>query len=166
MAIFKEPTQNNDKKSIKTTFISDGMEVSGNFKGEGALQVEGILHGDIHVTSVVIGENGVVNGNIYTKNSIINGKLNGSIKSDALEIMKNGVVSNKINVKSLKVTGRVEGEVVVAGLLEIESTGYVSGNISIKNIKTHEGGRILGSMQQYQEPVVQEEKEPQVTETV
>ena len=34
-------------------------------------------------------------------------------------------------------------------LLEIGSNGSVEGEIIVKNIKTHEGGKLLGSMQNY-----------------
>ena len=170
-------------KGIKSTFIAKEIEVSGNFKGEGAVQVEGTLHGDIAVTSVVIGENGTINGTITAKNVIVNGKLNGSVFCDTLEIMPNGYISNEIKVKQLLISGKVEGSIeskeeitidstgsvqatamkskniVVKGrfkgkitaseLLEIGTSGSVEGEIIVKNIKTHEGGKLLGSMSNY-----------------
>lgn len=167
----------------KSTFIAKEIEVSGNFKGEGTVQVEGTLHGDIAVTSVVIGENGTINGTITAKNVIVNGKLNGSVFCDTLEIMPNGYISNEIKVKQLLISGKVEGSIeskeeitidstgsvnsitmkskniVVKGrfkgkitaseLLEIGTSGSVEGEIIVRNIKTHEGGKLLGSMSNY-----------------
>jgi len=171
--------------SQKITFIAPKIEVTGNFNGEGAVQIEGTLHGDITVTSVVIGEHGTVNGMINAKNVIINGKLNGSIFCNSLEIMKNGKVSNEIKVQTLLISGQVDGSiesqeniniditgnvkastmksknitvdgaftgnVIASELLEIGSQGSVEGEITVKNIKTHEGGKLLGSMQIYEE---------------
>jgi len=165
------------------TFIAKEIEVQGNFNGTGAVQVEGILHGDISVTSVVIGEHGTINGTITATNVIVNGKLNGSIFCDNLEVMPNGQVFNTIKVKKLLIAGSVNGEVeakeeviivptgkvdassinskniivngqckgniVASELLEIGSTGSVEGEITVKNIKTHEGGKLLGSMHIY-----------------
>ena len=170
-------------QGTKSTFIAKEIEVTGNFKGEGAVQVEGILHGDISVTSVVIGENGTINGIITATNVIVNGKLNGSIFCDTLEVMPNGNVSNDVKVKQLLISGTVEGtieakekitidntgqvnanimksksilvegafkgNVTASELLEIGTTGSVEGEITVKNIKTHEGGKLLGSMQTY-----------------
>ena len=170
-------------KEARNTFIAKGIEVTGNFKGEGPVQVEGILNGDISVTSVVIGENGTINGTITASNVIVNGKLNGSVFCNSLEVMPNGNISNDIKVKQLLVSGRVEGEidskseividktgnvnattmksktilvngvfkgkVTATELLEIGSTGSVEGEIIVKNIKTHEGGKLLGSMSNY-----------------
>ncbi len=165
------------------TFIAKEIEMTGNLKGEGSIQVEGIVHGDITITSVVIGENGTVNGTITASNVIVNGKLNGSIFCDTLEVMSNGKVINKIKVKQLLVSGKVNGDVeakeeiridntgsvnasnmesknilinglfkgniTASELLEIETTGSVEGEITVKNIKTHEGGKLLGSLNNY-----------------
>ncbi|CAA6827154.1 MAG: Unknown protein [uncultured Sulfurovum sp.] len=174
-----------NEKNIKNTFIAKEIEVNGNFKGEGSVQVEGTLHGDILVTSVVIGEHGTINGTITATNVIVNGKLNGSIFCDSLEVMSNGNVSNDIQVKELLISGKVEGKieakekitidtrgqvnanimksknilvngtfkgkVTASQLLEIGNKGSVQGDITVKNIKTHEGGKLLGSMHTYLE---------------
>ena len=165
------------------TYIAKEIEVTGNFNGKGAVQVEGTLNGNIIVSSVVIGVNGIVNGMINAKNVIVNGKLNGSIFCDTLEVMSNGSVTNEIKVQRVLISGKVDGtveskseinidrtgivnatimtsknilvdgsfngKVVASELLEIGSSGSVEGDITVKNIKTHEGGRLLGSMQLY-----------------
>ena len=169
----------------QNTFIAPEIEVKGDFNGEGAVHVEGTLHGNITVTSVVIGEHGSVNGTINAKNVIINGKLKGSIFCNNLEIMKNGEVSNEIKVKTLLISGQAngsiesqesinldhtgsvtantmrskniivdglfKGNIIASELLQIGSKGSVEGEITVKNIKTQEGGKLLGSMQIYEE---------------
>jgi len=160
MALFDNQQDHPQKTPIKTTtkaptFISKEMEVTGNFNGQGAVQVEGILNGNITVNSVVIGENGIVNGNIKAKNVIINGKLKGSIKCESLEVMQGGLASDQIEVKNLKVTGEVRGDITVSELLDIESTGQVQGEITTTNLKIDEGGCIIGSMQPYQAPSIE-----------
>jgi cytoskeletal protein CcmA (bactofilin family) len=149
MALFSDNKNNSQKTpSNSPTFISKEMEVTGNFKGKGAVQVEGILYGNISVDSVVIGEDGLVNGIITAKSVVINGKLVGSINCDSLEVMHNGSVSNKTVAKNLKVTGEVEGEIIVSELLEIESTGYVHGTITLNKLIIAEGAKLIGSMKQ------------------
>ena len=177
-----------NKKATTTTaknitYVAKEIEVTGNFNGQGAVQVEGTLNGDINVTSVVIGLDGVVNGMINATNVIVNGKLNGSIFCDTLEVMPNGSVSNEIKVKKVLISGKVDGlieskdeinidktgvvnattmtsknilvdgsfngKVVASELLEIGNAGSVEGDITVKNIKTQEGGKLLGSMQLY-----------------
>ena len=176
-------TTSSASKEARSTFIAESIEVTGNFKGKGSVQVEGTLNGDISVTSVVIGEKGTINGMITATNVIVNGTLNGSIFCDSLEVMPNGRVSNEIKVKEVLISGKVEGsiesknevtidntgsvnatsmvsknitvngsfngQVTASELLEIGSNGSVEGEIIVKNIKTHEGGKLLGSMQNY-----------------
>ncbi|CAA6820319.1 MAG: Unknown protein [uncultured Sulfurovum sp.] len=169
----------------KNTHIAKEIEISGNLKGTGDVQVEGILNGDISVTSVIIGQDGTVNGTINATNVIINGKLDGSVFCDTLEVMSNGVISHEIRVKQLLISGKAEGsieakdeiniettgvvnaesiksknilvngylkgKVTASELLEVGSQGSVEGEITIKNIKTHEGGKLIGSMHNYEE---------------
>jgi len=179
----KEKVLNN--KKVKNTFIAKEIEFQGNLNGVGDVLIEGVLDGDISVTSIIIGEHGTVNGTITATNVIVNGKLNGSIFCDTLDIMPNGYVSNTIKVKKLLISGRVEGSVeameeikieqtgiirsnqmksetilingsfkgnvTASQLLEIGPKGSVEGEITVKNIKTHEGGKLLGSMNLYVE---------------
>lgn len=179
----KKTTTTATNHTPQNTFIAKEIEITGNFKGKGAVQVEGILHGDINVTSVVIGEHGRVNGTINAINVIVNGELNGSLFCDTLEVMPNGTISNEIKVKRVLISGKVDGSIeskeeinidktgvvnatkmisknimvegkfkgdlISSELLEIGNSGSVEGNITVKNIKTHEGGRLLGSMQLY-----------------
>ena len=150
MALFSD-NKNNSKKtsSSSRTFISKEMEVTGNFKGKGAVQVEGILHGNISVDSVVIGEQGVVNGIIQATSVIINGKLKGSIECTSLEVMGNGIISNNVTSKNLKVLGKVDGKVTVTELLDIRASGSINGDITIGRIKIEDGAKVIGSIKEY-----------------
>ena len=181
--MFKGNKKTTDNTTKNITYVAEEIEASGDFKGKGAVQIEGTINGDITVNSVVIGVNGVVNGTVRATNVIVNGKLNGSIFCDTLEIMSNGSVSNEIKVQRVLISGKVDGtieskkeinidktgvvnattmtsrnilvdgsfkgKVVASELLEVGKTGSVEGDITVKNIKTHEGGRLLGSMQLY-----------------
>jgi len=150
MALFSDNTNNSQEISSNSrTFISKEMEVTGNFKGKGAVQVEGTLHGNISVDSVVVGEYGTVNGIITANNVVINGKLIGSIRCNSLEIMQNGSVSNKTVSKNLKIAGKIEGEVMVSELLDISSTGYIHAKVTLNRLIIEEGGRVIGSIEEY-----------------
>ena len=181
--MFKGNKKTTTSTANNITYVAEEIEMSGDFKGKGAVQIEGTVNGDINVDSVVIGINGVVNGTIRATNVIVNGKLNGSIFCDTLEVMPNGSVSNEIKVKKVLISGNVDGliqskdeinidktgvvnattmtsknilvdgsfngKVVASELLEIGTAGSVEGDITVKNIKTQEGGKLLGSMQLY-----------------
>ncbi|HHD81873.1 MAG TPA: polymer-forming cytoskeletal protein, partial [Campylobacterales bacterium] len=65
------------------------------------------------------------------------------------------------------VNGSVEGKVIASELLEVGSNGLVNGEICVKNIKTDEGGRVIGSMEMYTEPTAHttiKQNKPEVIE--
>ena len=149
MALFKENKINSEKSTNQSTFIAKEIEVTGDFKGKGSMQIEGIVNGNVSVSSVIIGETGQVNGNIEANNVIVNGRLEGSVKCNALEVMQKGFISHKIVTQNIQVSGSIEGDISVSGLLEILSTGSVTGEIAVNKIATQEGGKIIGSMKIY-----------------
>jgi cytoskeletal protein CcmA (bactofilin family) len=160
MALFKNNEDNLHRNSPKTrTFISREMEVTGNFKGKGAVQVEGTLHGDITADSIFITRSGVVNGMIEAYNVIINGVLNGGVRCNTLEIMDNGSVSKNIEATNIKIKGKVEARVIASNLLDITETGSINGDITLGKIIIEEGAEIVGSIAEYKE-----EKKPEVEE--
>ena len=182
------PVQNS-----KNTYVAEEIEITGNFTGQGSILIEGTVHGNISVTSVVIGEKGSINGIINATNVIVNGKLNGSIFCDTLEVMKNGYVSDEVKVKTLLISGIVDGSIeakeeitvdnngvvhastmksktitvngdfkgaiTASTILNIGSTGSVEGEITVQNIKTDEGGKLLGAIHTYEK-----KKKPELTE--
>jgi len=189
--MFKGKEKSTTSAKRKNTFIAKELEVQGDFNGAGDVQIEGTLHGDISVSSVIIGEHGTINGIIRATNVIVNGKLNGSIFCNLLEVLPNGRLSNNINVQKLLISGSVEGSIdskdkitvekkgninattmkskniiihgkckgriIASELLEIGSTGSVEGEIIVKNIKTHKGGQIIGSIKFYVEETSRED---------
>ena len=74
------------------------------------------------------------------------------IATDSIEVVKNGTV-NTSELKSRKVTvnGSITGKVIATELLEVGRNGSVEGKIVVKNIKTQEGGKLIGSMATYYE---------------
>jgi len=175
-----------------TTIITECISIRGDIKGCGTIHIDGIIDGNIDAEqSIVIGEKGIVTGNIKSKMIMVSGVLNGTVICDSLEVKSKGKVSSRIEVKTLVsdgilnadilakesiiitqngktnsdkmqsknilVNGSVKGNVVASQLLEIGKNGIVEGSMSVKNIKTQEGGRMLGNMSTYME--VKEKKQ-------
>jgi len=161
MALFKE----NKSTSSSSTFIAQDIEVTGDFKGKGSVQVEGTVNGNISVDSVIIGENAEVNGNIEAKNVVINGKLNGTIHCNSLDVMGNGSIFNNIVSKNIQLSGLIKGNVIVSELLDISSTGSINGKITLSRLIIEEGGKVIGSIEQYKEKETAKIKEVKPTPT-
>lgn len=73
------------------SIISAGTTMKGDITSNGDIRIDGILNGNIHCTAkVVIGANGVVEGDISGQQADIMGKVNGSIKVKELLQLKGG----------------------------------------------------------------------------
>jgi len=117
MPLFNNKNNSNNNTSRTPTFISREMEVTGDFKGEGTIRVEGILTGNISVNSVIINESGIVNGNIKANSVIIHGKVKGDILAlSMLDIASTGYIQGKIVLNKLIIN---EGGRVIGSIAEI-----------------------------------------------
>jgi cytoskeletal protein CcmA (bactofilin family) len=122
MALF--PKKNRDILGQQiSTLISEGCIVDGNLKASAFVRIEGQVNGDVTIEEgLILGEKGVVIGNIITKEMIAYGSVNGNINAHSLEI---------------KSTGKITGEIKTS-TLQVESGGFYKGNLSMaENINSH-----------------------------
>jgi len=115
--------------------------------------ISGTLQGSVTCGNLDIMQSGKVSQSIHAVNLVINGTVTGAVIADDSIIVSN---TGKVKVETIKskrimVKGKVEGKVIASELLDVGSNGYVNGQICIKNIKTEEGGKVIGSMEVYQE---------------
>lgn len=84
----------------------------GNISVKGTLRVDGQLEGDVETDWLVLGEKGVVKGNISAKSVIVGGKVEGNVSaSDSLELERKGSIEGDIRTAKLSVHegGRLNG---------------------------------------------------------
>ena len=113
----------NDKTTNATppeaviSIIGVGMTLTGNCETDGALRIEGTVKGDVRAgKSVVIGKEGLVDGNIFTQDAIISGRVLGAVHVQSrLELKPSGQISGEIQARRLQLEegASVEGEVSV-----------------------------------------------------
>jgi cytoskeletal protein CcmA (bactofilin family) len=73
------------------SIIAAGTTLKGDITSNGDIRIDGTLQGNIHCTAkVVIGSNGVVNGDITGQQADIMGKITGTIKVKELLQLKGG----------------------------------------------------------------------------
>ena len=107
------------------TLIDSGMKINGLTEVSGGLRLDGKIYGDLNFKeekpgAIVIGENGLIEGNIAVPTAVIAGKVLGNI-----------IVSEYLEIES---TGIVEGDISY-NLIEIHAGAIVKG-IMIKLGKT------------------------------
>jgi len=130
------------------------------------VMISGTLDGSIICDDLEVMQSGKVRNEINASVIILDGEVEGDIVAErSIHVTNNGKVkAQRIMSQKVMVDGSILGEVVATELLEIGPKGYVEGNITVKNIKTHEGGRIIGSMATYMEAIKETIKEPQQLE--
>jgi cytoskeletal protein CcmA (bactofilin family) len=87
------------------SIIAAGTTVKGDISSNGDIRIDGILQGNIQSTAkVVIGANGVVDGDISGQQADIMGKINGTIKVKELLQLKGGsTVTGNIYAAKLQI---------------------------------------------------------------
>lgn len=140
-----------------TLVIGKSGLVQGEVKAKNAI-INGKLEGSIICETLEVMETGEVSKQIQADTMILDGTVTGHVIGlTSIEVQSNAtLVVEKIESKKITVSGSIKGSIVASELLEINSTGSVEGQISVKNIKTAEGSRMVGTMSTYE--AKQEEK--------
>lgn len=88
------------------TIIGPSSNVEGKISASGTVRIDGKYTGDIFTDEdVLIGENGVINGNINARNVSISGKVDGNIFCKGLlEILPTGHLDGDIEVKKISIS--------------------------------------------------------------
>lgn len=106
--------RNNEVESTAINSIRTGTEITGDIVCKGDIRIDGKLYGNLKCEGkVVVGEDGLVQGNIECKNATISGALKVNIKVSEL--------------LSLKSTSNLVGE-IVTNKLQIEPGANFSGS--------------------------------------
>lgn len=88
-----------------TTLIGAGTTLKGDINSNSDLRIDGTIVGNIHSTAkVVVGANGVVEGNISGNQADIIGKVTGNIKAkDLIQLRGDSVVSGDLFAGKLQI---------------------------------------------------------------
>lgn len=96
-----------------STVIAAGASVSGTLRGEGIIQVEGTVEGEIELKgAVIVAPTGLVKGPVTADVLRIAGRIEGSVSAkERLLLQKTGSIEGDISTPSLEVEdgGRLNG---------------------------------------------------------
>jgi cytoskeletal protein CcmA (bactofilin family) len=134
-----------------TLVIGKSGIVQGEVKAKNAI-INGKLEGSIICETLEVMETGEISKQIQADTMILDGTVTGYVIGlRSIEIQSNAKLKvEKLESKKITVSGSVQGNIVASELLEINSTGSVEGEISVKTIKTAEGSRMVGTMSTYE----------------
>ena len=115
----KKMAKNGEFDTNAVTTISTGTIVKGDIASEGDFRIVGKLVGSIRSTGkVVIGQSGIVEGDIFCQNADFSGTVKGNVEVEKLLL--------------LKATVNLNGN-ISTGKLSIESGALFSGKCSMSN---------------------------------
>jgi cytoskeletal protein CcmA (bactofilin family) len=103
-------------QQVISTLISEGCVFDGNLKAPAYVRIDGQINGDVTIDEgLILGEKGIVTGNITTKEIIVYGTVKGNISTHSLEI---------------RATGRITGDIKTE-VLQVETGGTHNGKLSM-----------------------------------
>ena len=105
------------QKQSGRSFLAETMQVEGDFHYSGAVDVAGLINGNVYGKEMIIFDTGSVKGNLHVSKLDINGHVEGKIIADEISLGSNSVVKGDILFKSYLKTE--EGA---------EIDGYIKGN--------------------------------------
>ena len=96
------------------------MQLEGDLRSSGSVDVAGLVNGNLYVSDVVITEAGSVRGSVEATNIEINGHVEGKITADIVVIGKNAVIKGDIFFKQ---TLRTEEGADIDGYIKRANNG-------------------------------------------
>jgi cytoskeletal protein CcmA (bactofilin family) len=120
-------------------YIAQGTTVEGKITGGTSVGIDGLIKGEINITSkVIIGQTGEIKGNIKADDIVIAGKVIGNIEAR--------------NILEAQPTGQISGD-INAGRLMFADGVLFEGNITMKKEKQSKREKVG-------EPIVLEPETP------
>ena len=109
------------------SFVAETMQIEGDFHYSGAVDVAGLINGNVYGKEMIIFDTGSVKGNLHVSKLNINGHVEDQIVADEISLGSNSVVKGDILFKSYLKTE--EGA---------EIDGYIKGNKTKKVMQDEE----------------------------
>jgi cytoskeletal protein CcmA (bactofilin family) len=85
---------------VASLFSAD-LSIEGNVNGEGELQIDGLVKGDVRVARLTIGETGHIEGSIYAELVEVRGRVVGAITSKQVRLYGTSYVDGDITHEQL-----------------------------------------------------------------
>ena len=85
------------------SIIGEDLTVTGNIISKGEVQVEGEIQGDIHCTSLVIGDKAQITGGVVAEDVVVRGRVVGSIRGVRVTLQTSSHVEGDVYHQSLAI---------------------------------------------------------------
>ena len=93
----EEPKEYNNHNG--RSHFGETMQLEGDIRSTGALDLAGLINGNVFVSEITISDTGSVRGQIEAKTIEINGHIEGKVSADSVIVGKNAVIKGDIFFK-------------------------------------------------------------------
>ena len=103
---FRQQKQRKSEASPSETvsFIGSGMHIVGSVDCAGVVTVAGTVLGNVTAASqVLVARGGKVNGDVATREAVLDGEITGSIVADRVEVQASAVIHGEIRTSKLMI---------------------------------------------------------------
>ena len=105
------------------SFVGETLQLEGDLRSAGSLDVAGLINGSVFVTDIVVAETGSVRGSIEATNIEINGHIEGKISADVIIIGRSAIIKGDIFFKN---TLKTEEGADIDGYIKRVSNGKLN----------------------------------------
>ena len=82
------------------SYLGETLQLEGDLRSSGAVDVAGLVNGNVFVSEIIITETGSIRGALEAGSVEINGHLEGKITADTVIVGKNAVIKGDIFFKN------------------------------------------------------------------
>jgi cytoskeletal protein CcmA (bactofilin family) len=85
------------------SIIGEDLTVTGNVLSRGEVQVDGTIQGDVHCSSLIVGEKAEITGGIVAEDVVVRGRVTGSVRGNRVTLQQTARVEGDVFHKSLAI---------------------------------------------------------------
>jgi cytoskeletal protein CcmA (bactofilin family) len=131
----RDRNRNGNSQDTVISIVGPGMRVTGDCETDGTVRIEGQVDGSVRAgKAVVVGKDGLVEGDITTQDAVISGRVLGTV-----------VAESRLE---LQATCRIEGR-VLARRMQLEEGALLNGTVEMGEVSRPEP--VLGPRAEPQE---------------
>ena len=123
------------------TLLAKGVELKGEIKVEGTVRIDGRLEGDVHTKGeVIVGEDAVVQGSIYTSSLISSGRIKATVTAtERVQLLKTAILIGEVHcpVMSMEEGAKFQGVSDMGVTAWPEEVPRLPGNV--RDMNPHRG---------------------------
>lgn len=90
-------------KLLVASLLSESLTIEGNVLGDGEVQIDGVVRGDVRVCKLTIGETGHVEGEIFCETVEIRGRVIGTINAKQVRLYGTAYVDGDITHEQMAI---------------------------------------------------------------